>query len=92
MGTMDRAYRFSSTPIDPIGLPDEEAAWAWKVIGFSKYPIGGMHFRSNGFSWIRVTRRMRILGSSIRRAYPFQQVAHERETPPISWLLVDTHA
>ena len=32
------------------------------------------------------------MGSSIGRAYPFQQVAHERDTFPISWLLVDTHA
>lgn len=32
------------------------------------------------------------MGSSIGRAYPFQQVAHEGDIFPISWLLVDTHA
>lgn len=91
METMDRAYRFSSTPIDPIGLPDGEAAWAWKL-GLASIPLEGRIFDPMGFRGYARRGGCESPGSSTRCAYPFQQVAHERDTSPVSWLLVDTHA
>lgn len=69
-GVRQAAYCVDTSAIPMVHLPESPAFHAAPFvlvmlgarIRFSKYPIGGTHFRSNGFSWIRAARRMRIHG------------------------------
>ena len=61
-------------------------------MGLASIPLEGRISDPMGFRGYARRGGCEPPGSSIRRAYPFQQVAHERDTFPISWLLVDTHA
>ena len=63
-----------------------------RVSGLASIPLKGRISDPMGFRGYARRGGCASMGSSIGRAYPFQQVAHERDTFPISWLLVDTHA
>lgn len=77
----------------PIPLPRLSRLPCWaRVSGLASIPLEGRISDPMGFRGYARRGGCASTGSSIGRAYPFQQVAHEGDTFPISWLLVDTHA